>query len=51
MMLNLKCKIFIKALQLQMQLILMNIINIDELDFLYMRFILDNIFLIQEIMT
>ena len=49
MLLNITYKIFTRALQLRLQSIPMEIISPDQLTFLPMRLILDNILLMQEI--
>jgi hypothetical protein len=50
-LLNLSYKIYAKALQLQVQLILMETISHEQLAFLPLRFILDNILLTQQTMA
>jgi len=48
MLLNVACKIFAKSLQLKFQLVLMKVIDVDQMTFLLMTYIL-NILLAQEI--
>jgi hypothetical protein len=50
-LLNLSYKIYAKALQLRLQLVLMDIISPDQSAFLPLRFILDNILLTEETMA
>ena len=47
-LLNMSYKIFAKALQVHLQLVLMELISPDQSTFLLMRYILDNIFLTQQ---
>ena len=51
MFLNLSYKIYAKALQLQVQPILMEMISHEQSAFLFLKFILDNILLTQEMMA
>jgi hypothetical protein len=46
--LNVSHKLFAKALQMRLQPIIMEVISHDQSAFLFMRFILDNIFLTYE---
>lgn len=48
-LLNVGYKLFAKALQLRLQLVLMELINFDQAAFLPMRYILDNILLTHEV--
>lgn len=48
--LNITYKLYVKALQFKLQSIFIEIIFIDQLTFLIMTFILDNIFLLHETM-
>jgi hypothetical protein len=47
-LLNVYYKLFAKALQIRLQHVLIEIISSNQLDFLSMKYILDNIFLTQE---
>jgi hypothetical protein len=50
-LLNISYKIYAKALQLRLQPILIEVISCEQLTFLPLRFILDNILLTQETMV
>ncbi len=50
-LLNVSYKIFAKAFQMRLQPIFMEIINRDQCAFLPRKFILDNVFLVNEIIN